>query len=175
MLSVFSRKHLSGYPICVVGICNASQVCLVTLAPPTCSPQCLNGGKCTSQNTCICKPGFSGPTCAIRKCHLDLNFYLNCRHSRFFFLSQNLLAYVAILTHTLTRQFSRLHSILVQHNIPVQHLLRLASVQPTSNNLHQSQMTDSSVLWIVSMMISPVHGIRERRIIQGIKVVTCFW
>ncbi len=146
MLSVFSRKRLSRYPICVVGICSASQVCLVILAAPTCSPQCVNGGKCTSQNTCICKPGFSGPTCAIRKCNLHLSFLLYCGYSRFFFLSQNLLAYVVILTHTSTRQLSRLHSMLVQLNIPVQHLLRLASVQLTSNNLHRSQMTGSSVL-----------------------------
>jgi hypothetical protein len=131
--------------LCSRNLC-PSQVCLVILAAPTCSPQCVNGGKCTSQNTCICKFGFSGPTCAIRKCNLHLNFHLNCGYSRFFFLSQNLLAYVVILTHTSTRQLSRLHSMLVQLNIPVQHLLRLASVQPTSNNSHQSQMTGSSVL-----------------------------
>jgi hypothetical protein len=86
-----------------------------------------------------------------------------------------MLAYVVILTHTSTSQFSRSHSVLVQLNIPKQHLLALVSVQLICKVFSLLQMMEISLLSIVFMMISPVHGIQERRIIQVIKADTCFW
>jgi hypothetical protein len=72
--------------MCVLGMCDPSQVCFFILAPITCNPQCQNNGKCTSTNTCTCTNGFSGPTCEIRKCKVYLIFISDSAYFPFFFL-----------------------------------------------------------------------------------------
>lgn len=32
-----------------------------------CSFNCYNGGICTAPNTCLCAPGWTGPTCTVGK------------------------------------------------------------------------------------------------------------
>lgn len=37
-----------------------------------CSSNCYNGGICTAPNTCLCAPGWTGPTCAIGRLRVKL-------------------------------------------------------------------------------------------------------
>jgi hypothetical protein len=92
-MSDFLIQCQSDCPSCVWETCYRSQICVFILAPPavlaqptivakpavapqpTCNPPCQNGGQCATGNICICTTGFSGPTCAIRKCEVELNFH----------------------------------------------------------------------------------------------------
>jgi len=44
-------------------VCPESAITLVLLSPAICTEPCQNG-QCVEPNVCLCKEGFTGPTCA---------------------------------------------------------------------------------------------------------------
>ena len=52
--------------------------CFLFFVLDICTQLCYNEGTCTSQNTCICRSGYTGSTCETSKCScsiLDLQIF----------------------------------------------------------------------------------------------------